>query len=152
MWTARRGNNQLPTSAPTIPMAMSPMRPKPQPVTIFPASQPATRPTSNMTTKLSPERFMASFAQSNMPIGRCSHAVVVQQSNWEAAQKFHRDQSKGTLRLVHTLKGQSVGAAGANERRVALVIGNSAYHKGRGWEPVAHARLKPQASNLASHA
>src|SRR5258708_36571256 len=91
---------------------MSPMRPKPQPVTIFPASQPATRPTSNMTTKLSPERFMASFAQSNMPIGRCSHAVVVQQSNWETAQKFHRDQSKGTLRLVNTLKGQSVGAAG----------------------------------------
>src|SRR6185312_8753282 len=47
------GSSQLAISAPTTPIAMSPIRPKPAPRTILPASQPAISPTSRMMTMLS---------------------------------------------------------------------------------------------------
>src|SRR5262245_27312876 len=49
-----RGINQLPIRAPTMPTAMSPIKPNPPPSTIRPASQPATRPTKRITRRLSP--------------------------------------------------------------------------------------------------
>ena len=52
-WIPSWGSNQLPKKAPKIPMRMSPMSSKPVPCTIWPASQPATRPTNNMTNRLS---------------------------------------------------------------------------------------------------
>src|ERR1700730_8596475 len=55
----RCGNSQLPMKAPTMPMAMSPIRPKPPPATISPASHPAIRPTSKMTSKLSPDKYIS---------------------------------------------------------------------------------------------
>jgi hypothetical protein len=41
-----RGKSQLAMNAPTMPMAISPIRPVLAPRTILPASQPAMRPTS----------------------------------------------------------------------------------------------------------
>src|SRR5262249_25644244 len=55
----KRGISQLPISAPTMPIAMSPIRPNPPPATILPASQPAISPTSRTTRRLSPEMCMA---------------------------------------------------------------------------------------------
>ena len=48
MWTPSWGRSHVPIKAPTIPIATSAMRPNPAPLTSCPASQPATRPTSNM--------------------------------------------------------------------------------------------------------
>src|SRR3954453_23241916 len=53
------GNSQLPISAPTIPINRSPIRPKPAPRTLWPASQPATMPTTRMTRRLSTDMFIA---------------------------------------------------------------------------------------------
>src|ERR1700676_2793065 len=53
-----RGNNQLPMKAPKMPTMRSPTIPKPVPCTICPASQPAMRPTSNITNRLSPDIFI----------------------------------------------------------------------------------------------
>src|SRR5262245_26140179 len=49
------GSSQNPISAPITPTPILPMRPKPQPLTMRPASQPAINPTSRMTSRLSPD-------------------------------------------------------------------------------------------------
>src|SRR3569833_247642 len=58
-WIPSFGNSAVAISAPTMPMTMSPMMPKPAPRTILPASQPAIRPTNRMTRLLSLDRYMA---------------------------------------------------------------------------------------------
>src|SRR5581483_674797 len=57
-WIPSCGNSQFAMKAPAIPTTRSPIRPKPVPWTIWPASQPAAMPTANMTRRLSPEMFM----------------------------------------------------------------------------------------------
>src|SRR5262245_30866697 len=52
-WIPKRGSNQLPIRAPTMPIAISATRPKPVPFTTWPASQPATRPTTKMMSNVS---------------------------------------------------------------------------------------------------
>src|SRR4051812_15091394 len=51
--------SHVPMNAPTMPIAMSPTRPKPPPATSSPASQPAIRPTRRMMSSPSPEIVMA---------------------------------------------------------------------------------------------
>ena len=48
IWMPIRGNSQLPMRAPMMPMQMSATRPYPVPLTMCPASHPATRPTSKI--------------------------------------------------------------------------------------------------------
>ena len=52
-WIPTWGKIQLPMKAPTTPTMRSPTRPKPAPLTIWPASHPAITPTSNTTRRLS---------------------------------------------------------------------------------------------------
>jgi hypothetical protein len=49
---AKRGSNQLPISAPAMPMAISATSPKPVPFTTCPASHPAISPTTKMMSKV----------------------------------------------------------------------------------------------------
>ena len=53
-----RESSHVPIRLPTIPIAMSPMKPKPPPDTIFPANHPAMSPTSNMMSKLSADKYI----------------------------------------------------------------------------------------------
>src|SRR4029077_14908469 len=57
-----RGKSQLAMNAPTMPMAISPIRPVLAPRTILPASQPAMRPTSRMMRMPSFERYTVPFS------------------------------------------------------------------------------------------
>src|SRR6516165_5677204 len=59
-WMPSLGKMKLAISAPAMPTRISPMMPKPVPRTIFPASQPATRPTNKITRMLSLDRRMES--------------------------------------------------------------------------------------------
>ncbi len=54
-WMFNLGSSQPPMKAPAIPTMMSPMMPRPVPRTIWLASQPATRPTTRMMMRLSPD-------------------------------------------------------------------------------------------------
>ena len=65
-WIPTRGNSQLPIKAPIMPMQRSATRPKPVPLTIWPASQPAINQISKMTSKLSPD-MVSSEARMNLP-------------------------------------------------------------------------------------
>jgi hypothetical protein len=63
-WIPSCGNAQLAIKAPAIPTMRSPMSPKPVPCTTWPASQPAMRPTTNITRRFSPDMFI--FAPSTI--------------------------------------------------------------------------------------
>src|SRR5689334_16017494 len=54
-WSAL--NSQRPINAPMMPTIRSPISPKPLPLTILPASQPATMPTTRMTSRLWPAKM-----------------------------------------------------------------------------------------------
>jgi hypothetical protein len=65
-WIPSRGNSQSPIKAPMIPRQRSATRPKPVPLTIWPASQPAINPTSKMTSRLSPDIVPSDFSSLRM--------------------------------------------------------------------------------------
>ena len=76
MLTPSSGNNHDPMNAPIMPMMMSPTIPKPAPLTIRPASQPAIKPTIKMMTRLSVATLMGIFKSVGEAAFRVTHAIA----------------------------------------------------------------------------
>jgi hypothetical protein len=107
-WIPSCGNAQLAINAPAIPTMRSPTRPKPVPWTIWPASQPAMRPTTNITRRLSPDMLI--FASS-----------TIGPSGGGAARSFQNSPERGRI-LCKIAQMSFDGAA----RRSFIVVDHSA--------------------------